>query len=203
MRDYFQAIVALLAITDPIGAVPVFIALTRELDPRQRRRSALRGTLAAIVILTVAALAGRAILQVFGISLPAFQAAGGLVIVLMGLEMLSGRPTRAQQYEDNPRQDPDPILVPFAMPLIAGPGAITTVITLAVREPGWSQQPRVLIAIAVTGLILYLMLLSASWLSDRVGPRGQSIFLRFMGLILVAVGAHLLLSGVVSFRAGP
>jgi multiple antibiotic resistance protein len=202
MREYFQAIVALLAITDPIGAVPIFISLTSEMDDRTRRRAAVRGTLASLVILTAAALGGRAILGAFGISLPAFQAAGGLVIVLMGLEMLAGRPTRAQRSEDNPGYDPDPIVVPFAMPLIAGPGAITTVITLTVRSSSWSRLATVLAAIGVTCLVLYLFLLSAGWLASHIGRRGQSIFLRFMGLILVAVGAELLLSGIQTFHVG-
>ncbi|HUL70147.1 MAG TPA: MarC family protein [Gemmatimonadales bacterium] len=200
MHDYFQAIVAVLAITDPIGAVPIFISLTAGMEPGGRRAAAFRGTLTAVLILTVSALAGGIVLGLFGISLPAFKAAGGLVIVLMGLEMLNGRPTRLQRYDDAAGSDADPIVVPFAMPLVAGPGAITTVITLSVGTSKWAELPRVLVAIGVTGIMLLLFLLSAGWLASKVSARGQSIFLRFMGLILVAVGAQLLLSGIESFQ---
>jgi len=200
MHDYFQAIIAVLAITDPIGAVPIFISLTAGMEPGARRNAALRGSFTAVLILTVSAFTGGIILGLFGISLPAFKAAGGLVIVLMGLEMLNGRPTRVQGYDDAAGSDADPIIVPFAMPLVAGPGAITTVITLSVGTDRWAELPRVMVAIGVTGVLLLLFLISAGWLASKISARGQSIFLRFMGLILIAVGAQLLLSGIQSFQ---
>src|SRR5215831_1482598 len=102
MEAYLQALVALLAIANPIGAAPVFLGIVRGFSPTEKRAAALRASLAVFVILAVSAVAGHAILTLFGISLPAFRAAGGLVIVLMGLEMLRGEATRVQQDPGDP-----------------------------------------------------------------------------------------------------
>ena len=202
MEDLVRSIIAVLAIANPLGAVPLFLSLTEFSDPRERRRAAVRGALAVFVILTMAALGGRAILATFGISIPAFRAAGGLVILLMGLEMLRGFPTRVQ-HERSPDTTDDAIVVPLAMPLIAGPGAITTVITLTTQAPGWRGQMHAFAAVAFTSGVLLLTLLSSTWIGERIAARGQRIFLRFMGLILVSIGAELLLTGVRTFLPPP
>lgn len=187
-------------IANPLGAVPLFLSLSEDSQPSERRRGAVRAALAVFVILTLAALGGRAVLATFGISIPAFRAAGGLVILLMGLEMLRGSPTRVQHEKQD---SDDAIVVPLAMPLIAGPGAITTVITLTTQSPGWRGQLHALVAVAVTTGVLLVTLLSSSWIGERIAARGQRIFLRFMGLILVSIGAELLLTGVRTFLPPP
>ena len=202
MEDLFRSIIAVLAIANPLGAVPLFLSLTEFSEPRERRRAAVRAALAVFVILAMAALGGRAILATFGISIPAFRAAGGLVILLMGLEMLRGSPTRVQ-HERSPDSTDDAIVVPLAMPLIAGPGAITTVITLTTQAPGWRGQVHAFVAVAVTAGVLLVTLLSSTWIGERIAARGQRIFLRFMGLILVSIGAELLLTGVRTFLPPP
>jgi len=192
-----RAIIAVLAISNPVGAVPLFLSLTETRDAGDRRQAALRASIAVFVILTLAAFGGRIVLATFGISIPAFRAAGGLVILLMGLEMLRGSPTRVQ-HEGTADAD-DAIVVPLAMPLIAGPGAITTVITLTTQSPGWRGQVQAFVAVAVTTAVLFVTLLSSNWIGERITARGQRIFLRFMGLILVSIGAELLLTGVRTF----
>ena len=194
-----QDVVALLAISNPLGAVPVFLALMQGATPAQRRREGLRAATAATVILAVVALAGRPLLAAFGISMPALQAAGGLVILLMGLEMLHGAPTKVQHDEDGAQSPADRVLVPLAMPLLAGPGAITTVLTLAARGGTWADTLMLLMAVGLVGATIALILLSASRLGHALGLRGQRILLRFMGLILAAVGAEILLAGVYTF----
>jgi multiple antibiotic resistance protein len=198
MATLLQDIVALLAISNPLGALPVFFAITEDMTPGERRRAALRAALAATTILAVSALVGTRILAAFGISMPALQAAGGLVILLMGLEMLHGAPTRVQ-HDDEAQSKADRVLVPLAMPLLAGPGAITTVITLSSRDGTVTDTVTLLIAVVAVGLSIAVILASATRLAGLVGYRGQRILLRFMGLILAAVGAQLLLSGVYSF----
>jgi multiple antibiotic resistance protein len=199
MATLLQDVVALLAISNPLGALPVFLALTQGATPAERTRAGLRAATAATAILTVAALAGRPILTAFGISMPALQAAGGLVILLMGLEMLHGAPTRVQHDEGGQQSPADRVLVPLAMPLLAGPGAITTVLTLSSRLATWADTMMLLVAVLVLGAIIALILLSASRLGRALGRRGQRILLRFMGLILAAVGAEILLAGVYTF----
>jgi len=196
---FIQAFAAAFASTDPIGAAPVFVGLTAQMDKRQKWRAAIRASVSSFLILAVAVLLGRYILGLFGISLPAFQAAGGLVIVLMGLEMLRGTPTRVQHDDADDSENEDPIIVPFSMPLIAGPGAITTMITLTARSENWADQFIVLVAIGVETCVLLGILFSAAWLSSHISRSGLKVLLRFLGLILLAIGAQLLLSGVQQF----
>lgn len=198
MTSLLQDIVALLAITNPLGAVPVFLAITGGLSPGQRSRAGLRAALAVAVILGVTALAGKPVLAAFGISMPALQAAGGLVVLMMGLEMLHGAPTKVQ-YDQEPQGAQEQVLFPLAMPLLAGPGAITTVITLSSRAATWREIAMLLIAVGVVGAVIALALASSARLGNVMGHRGQRILLRFMGLILAAVGAEVLLSGIYTF----
>jgi len=202
MEAYLQALIALLAIANPVGAAPVFLGIVRGFTREQKHAAALRASLAVFVILAVSAIAGHAILSLFGISLPAFRAAGGLVIVLMGLEMLRGDPTRVQRDPGDPQAVEGEILVPFAMPLVAGPGAITTVITLAVaHRPGnFPFLPfDALVASAAVAVVLWLILRTMIDNERLLGERGQRILTRFMGLILVAIGFQLGLDGVREF----
>ena len=199
MEAFLQAVVALLAIANPIGAAPIFLGIVQGLDPAQKRAEAIRASLYVFAILAVAAIVGQSLLSLFGISLSAFRAAGGLVIVLMGLEMLHGNATVVQHEPNRFSDADDEILVPFAMPIVAGPGAITTVITLAVTD---RTEHLPLVALAGSASLAVLL-----WLTLRVivsnehlmGVRGQRILTRFMGLILVAIGFQLGLDGVRDF----
>ena len=199
MATLLQDVVALLAISNPLGALPVFLAITERVTTAERSRAALRAASAATLILALAALAGRPILAAFGISMPALQAAGGLVILLMGLEMLHGAPTRVQHDDQGQQEAADRVLVPLAMPLLAGPGAITTVLTLSSRLDTWRGTAMLLLAVVIVGATIGIILLSAARVGGAIGSRGQRILLRFMGLILAAVGAEILLAGLYTF----
>ncbi|HJU87377.1 MAG TPA: MarC family protein [Gemmatimonadota bacterium] len=193
-----QEVVALLAIANPLGAVPVFLAITQGMSVGERSRAGLRAAVAVIVILGVVAIAGRPLLAAFGISMPALQAAGGLVVLLMGLEMLHGAPSRVQ-HDQAPQSTDEQVLVPLAMPLMAGPGAITTVLTLSSRAVTWRDMVMLLMAVGVVGVAVLVILLFGDRVGALIGYRGQRILLRFMGLILAAVGAEILLAGVYTF----
>ncbi len=202
MKTLLQDIVALLAIINPLGAIPAFFTITERMEPSERRRAGIRASIAVGIILTIAAIAGTPILLAFGISMPAFQAVGGLVVLFMGLEMLRGAPTKVQ-HDESVESAEDRLLVPLAMPLLAGPGAITTAITLSSRASNWLEILLLLVAVLVVAVTTLIVLSSADWVSLKIGRRGQRIFLRFMGLILAAVGAQILLSGLHSFTPGP
>jgi multiple antibiotic resistance protein len=133
--------------------------------------------------------------------MPALQAAGGLVILLMGIEMLHGAPTRVQ-HDEEPRRAEERVMIPLAMPLLAGPGAITTVLTLTSRAATWREIALLLMAVIIVGVAIGVVLASAARLGGLIGYRGQRIFLRFMGLILAAVGAEVLLLGIHTFAPG-
>ncbi len=198
MDTFVQALAALLAITNPIGAAPIFLSITEDDTPAVRRRYAAVAAFTVFVVLGLAVLGGRWTLKAFGISLPAFQAAGGLVIVLMGLEMLQGSPTRVQ-HSERPISEEDNILVPFAMPMVAGPGAITTAITLASQSAGLRSDVTLLVAVAATALLLFAVLAVSASAGSIMRGRAATIVLRFMGLILVAIGAQYVFDGVKAF----
>lgn len=202
MQFFVQAVAALLAIANPVGAVPLFLTLTEEMPVPDQRRSARRAAMFVFGILAGATVTGGWVLQAFGISFAAFRAGGGLVIVLMGLEMLAGRPTRVQHGERLKEVTSESILVPFAMPLIAGPGAITTVVTLTAREPGWPGRFLVIAAVAVISITLLVTLYLAGRIRGRISQRGHALVIRFMGLILVSIGMQALLGGVREFFSG-
>lgn len=198
MDNLLLDIMTILAISNPLGALPVFLGITENLTAGERSRAGIRAALTVTTILVVVALAGRLILDAFSISMPALQAAGGLVILLMGLEMLHGAPTRVQ-HDQEQQLATDRILVPLAMPLLAGPGAITTVLTLSSGAETWRETMMLLVAVVIVGTVIGIILASAVRLGSLIGPRGQGILLRFMGLILAAVGAEVLLAGVYTF----
>lgn len=213
MEHLAQSTVAILAIMNPLGAAVLFVGLTGSGTAPERRRLAVVATVAIVAILAVSALAGPAILRAFGISLAAFKAGGGLVILLMGLEMLRGTPTTANASTTSGASSSDAsssgadasstedsILVPFAMPLVAGPGSITTVIALAAHDGG-SGVASTLGAVGISGLVVLAALLGAGVLERTVGAHGLGIALRFMGLILLAIGVQMALSGTQAFLA--
>ena len=200
MNEFLQALVSLLAITNPIGSAPLFLTIVAGLSPQMRVRAAAQAAMAVFIILAFAALGGRWMLELFGISLDAFRVAGGLVIILVGLEMLRGNLSEVQNDRASPEDTEDRIFVPFAMPLVAGPGAITTVITLAVTYPKKAYLPLTALAAALgSAAVLWLTLRIACSRDRLVSPRAERIFTRFMGLILVAIGCQLGLLGVRDF----
>jgi multiple antibiotic resistance protein len=200
MNEFLQALVSLLAITNPIVAAPIFLGIVSGMPPDARRRAAGHAGLAVFAILTGSAIGGRYALELFGISLDAFRTAGGLVIILVGLEMLRGSPSGIQQDEASPEDPRDRIFVPFAMPLVAGPGAITTAITLSVTHPSRLYLPVIALVAAIgCSLVLWATLRLALVRQRLVTPRVERIFTRFMGLILVAIGFQIGMLGIRDF----
>lgn len=200
MNEFLQALVSLTAITNPIGSAPLFLTIVARLSTQQKIRAAGQAAIAVFVILAGAAIGGRTVLELFGISLDAFRMAGGLIVILVGLEMLRGNLSEVQHDHAAPEDTEDRIFVPFAMPLVAGPGAIATVITLSVAYPKRAYLPLIALAAALgSALVLWITLRIASSRERLVTPRAERIFTRFMGLILVAVGFQLGLLGVRDF----
>lgn len=199
MDQYIQAIVALLAIANPLSAVPLFLQAVDGIDRTQQRKSALLAAISVFTILLSAAVAGNWVLDIFGISISAFRCGGGLVILLMGLTMLQGRTSKVQQESLTHNERRSKIFVPIAMPLIAGPGAITTVITIALAEPYWKNLSVALTAIVVLTIVLWVVLLLSQGIQGLLSPLGQKILLRFFGLILVAIGVQFILAGTYEF----
>lgn len=183
---------SLFSVINPIEAAPLFVSLTAG-APHDRRRMAFRASLAAAVILAVFALTGGAIFSAFGITLPAFQIAGGILFTTMGLRTLR---------EDEPHErgtsvvTSDPSIVPLGMPLIAGPGAISTVMVLVGQARDEGHRMALAIAIGANILLTLLILLAAPRLVARIGETGQRIVSKIMGLITAVIGVQFILNGV-------
>jgi multiple antibiotic resistance protein len=197
--DFLQATIALIAIANPFAALPVFLSLVHTHDPAGQRQAANRVALAVLLILAGAVLIGKFVLQFFGISFAAFRVGGGLILTLTGLDMLRRPQPAAQDDPATVSNAADQLIVPVAMPLIAGPGTIITAMTMAARTTGGVQPWMALMAVVAVTAFVWLVLTLSGWVERRIGARGQAIVTRFMGLVLVAVGAQLLLGGVGEF----
>ena len=204
IQNILYSSAALIALLSPLGELTVFLAIMEGKPRSELRRAAVKVATRSYAVLVVTLFAGERILDVFGVSLPAFRAAGGLVLVVIGLRMLQGQISPVL-VDPRMRAEPDDHLwVPLVMPLIAGPAAMITVISLSVRETtGAATLPiATLIALTVATVVVLMLLLFAVPLQRAVRPRVARLFERFFGLVLVAVGFQLGLTGIQEFFLG-
>ena len=190
------AFATLFVVIDPPGLVPLFIALTQGMDPGHRRRMARRACLIAFILLTLFGLLGEALLGFIGISMPAFRIAGGILLFLTALDMLFERRT---QRREGQQADPDhdPSVFPLATPLIAGPGAIATMILLVGKSgDGWWGTVAVLGLLAGMILATYLFLLASPYLERLLGRTGTIVITRLLGMLLAALSVQFVIDGV-------
>jgi multiple antibiotic resistance protein len=192
---------AIFFVVDPLSAVPFFLAMTREDGPEERRATALRAAFTAGVVLAAFALTGHWLFRLLGISLGAFKIAGGVVLLLLALDMIRTQPSRTRitekEVEAGAVKD-DVAIVPLAMPLLAGPGSIATAIVLVARAregPWWHVLP-VFAAIAVTAVASYLILAGAARTERVLGRTGLAIIERVAGLLLVAFAVQFMIDGL-------
>lgn len=192
---------AIFFVVDPLSAVPFFLAMTREHSAEQRRETALRAAVAAALVLSSFSLAGAWIFKLLGIGLPAFKVAGGVVLLLLALDMIRTQPSKTRITESEVTAGAgkeDIAIVPLAMPLLAGPGSIATAIVLMARArsgPWWHALP-VLGAIALTCVAVYLVLAGAARTEKVLGPTGLAILERAAGLLLVAIAVQFMMDGL-------
>ncbi len=191
---------AVFVVVDPFAAVPFFLSMTAADTPEGRRETARRAATAAGCVLAVFALGGAVIFRVLGISLGAFKIAGGLLLLIMAVDMLRSRPPEARitaGEAERGREKQDVAIVPLAMPLLAGPGSIATVVVLMGRAHTlrvW-KGASVLAAIAVTSLLAYLVLAGAARIDRVLGKTGLSILERASGLLLAAIAIQFMIDG--------
>lgn len=199
LSTFALALPAVLFIVDPIGVVPLFVAMTANDPPEKCRAMARRACLTATAVLSFFALFGTVVFQVFGVTLAAFRVAGGLLLMLTALDMLRaqhpGTKTSAAETEEGLSQD-DIAIVPLAMPLLAGPGAIATVMVLMAQHgAGLEAGVPVLAAIFITMGIAYATLRSAQAIKRVLKQTGIAILERIFGLILAAIAVQFVFEG--------
>ncbi|HEY4175613.1 MAG TPA: MarC family protein [Kofleriaceae bacterium] len=191
---------AIFFVIDPFAIVPVFLTITSGDTPEQRRSTALRAAFAAWVLLCIFALAGGVIFAAFGISLGAFKIAGGIMLLLMAIDMMRAQPspTRTTEEEQNESKSrEDTAIFPLATPMLAGPGAIATVMVLMSRAQ-WRpmETSMVFVAVTITCVVCYLMMHSAARAERMIPKTLRKAFERVMGLLLAAVAVEFIAGGV-------
>ncbi|MCB1331925.1 MAG: MarC family protein [Maritimibacter sp.] len=195
------AFVTLFVVIDPIGLTPIFIALTRGATARDRRFIALRALGIAAGLLTLFGLFGLQVLAVFGITMPAFRIAGGLLLFLTALDMLFERRAQRRRDQSEPALDPaeDPSVFPLATPLIAGPGAMAAMILLA----GQAREPLDLLTVHLVMLavlvVVFTLFLVAGLLERVFGETGINVLTRLLGMLLAALAVQFVLDGLADF----
>ena len=193
------ALSAIFVVVDPLSAVPMFVAMTAGDSPQKRHEMALRACVAGAALLSVFALFGAVIFRFLGVTLGAFKFAGGILLLLTALDMLKAQVSRTRSSAEEQKegeQKEDIAIVPLAIPLLAGPGSVATVMVLMSRGPGFWVGIPVLGAIAITFTASYFMLRAAGAVDRVLGKSGNAILQRVMGLMLAAIAIQFMVDGV-------
>ncbi|WP_209427274.1 MarC family protein [Pararhodobacter sp. SW119] len=187
--------VTLFVVIDPIGLAPLFLALTQGMDRAQRVAVGLRACVISVVLLMIFGLAGEAILGAIGITMPAFQIAGGILLFLIALDMVFER--RSKRREGHATSEDDPSVFPLAMPLIAGPGAMAAMILL-VGETDWQWTGVAAVHLAMVAVIAlaFILFLLAIPLERALGKTGTMVITRLLGILLAALSVQFVLNGL-------
>jgi len=196
---FITALVSLFIIIDPLGNIFPFLALSANYPPPTRRRLAFRACLTAFLILTGFLFLGRALLDYFGITIAAFQITGGLILFRIAFEMLEGRSPVTRHYTSgslDARDYRDISLVPLAVPLLSGPGAISTVLVLSSRVSQPLEIAALFVSLALILLFAYLAFCFATRLAEVLKESGMRLVTRLMGLILAALAVQFVLDGL-------
>lgn len=189
-----SAAILLFLVMDPLGNIPLFVAALRNVDPSRRRRVIARELVVALAILMLFLLTGSRLLELLHISQPSLGIAGGIVLFLIALHMVfPGHEMPSSEDEE------DPFIVPLAVPALAGPSTMATILLLATREP--ERRWEWLIALGLAWLGAALILFLSADLSRALGPRGVRAVERLMGMLLIAVAVEMTLDGIRLFLA--
>lgn len=197
-HDFLSSVFLLLLLLDPLGNVPVFLSLLKDLPPARRRHIVLRECAVAGVVLIVFVFVGDALLRLMHLSDPALEISGGIILFLIAMGMVFPRQPLA---DGDVAANGEPFIVPLAIPMIAGPAALATVL-LASRQ---AEQPWLLVAAIIVAIVASaLILLAAGWLSRIFGKSGLQAMERLMGLVLTAMAVQMLISGIrIAFNLTP
>ncbi len=201
--QWLTALAAVFFIVDPFAATPAFLAMTAGYERRRRKQMAKRAALTCLVILSVFATVGKYLFRVFGITLPAFKLAGGLLLLLVALDMLQARRSRTRETPEEQSDacsTEDVGIIPMGIPMLAGPGSISTVMVLVAQAPSWRDAIPVLVGIVITSAVAYAVLASADRVEAALGEIGIRIVTRLMGLTLTAIAFQFFVSALVDMR---
>ncbi len=199
VRFSLLALSSIFFLVDPFAALPTFLAVTAGANEVRRRQIARKATLTAWIVLSVLSVAGKYLFQLFGISLAAFEIAGGIILLLIGLDMLEAKRSATQESSEEAHeaaQKQDAGIVPLGVPMLAGPGSITSVMVLVGQVQVWLQLAAILGSILLTAVICYLVLGNSDRVAKALGETGIRILVRVMGLLLVALAVQYFVNGM-------
>lgn len=194
------AFVTMFVVIDPVGLAPLFVAMTQGKSASARQKIAARSCLIGMGILILFGLLGEAVLEFIGISMPAFRISGGILLFITALDMLFERRTqRREDTADDDENADDPSVFPLAIPLIAGPGAIASVILLTGQKPGAEGLILVLGVTAAVVALVMLLFLASGMLEKALGKTGITVVTRLLGMLLAALSIQFVLDGLRDF----
>jgi multiple antibiotic resistance protein len=201
VRFSVLALSSIFFLVDPFAAIPSFLAITESADAVRRKRMARKGALTCFIVLTSFAVGGQLIFRLFGITLPAFEIAGGMILLLIGLDMLQAKRSATQEAHGDTEEataKEDAGIVPLGIPMLAGPGAISSVMVLVGQAPKlWHwEMGAILGSIAITRLVSYWVLAGAGRVRRVMGETGIRVLVRVMGLLLVALAMQYFVNGL-------
>jgi multiple antibiotic resistance protein len=196
---------SLFSIVDPFAVVPAFLALTAREPELERSRIATRAVLTTFAILSTFALAGAYVFSFFGITIPAFRIAGGVLLFGVALEMVKAQKSSTRSTQDELDEEHGDIgMVPLGMPLLSGPGSIAAVMVLAARAHSFGERLTLHAVILLIALVCLVVLRSAGLVARALGQTGLNVLSRLMGLLLAAVAVQFVLDGIhEAFAKGP
>ena len=204
-NEYVQIVIALIVIIDPLGAIPIFISLTAAQKDAQRKRTAYVASFSVAIILVVSCFIGEWILKLFGISIASFRIGGGVLLLLMSIAMMNAKISPAKRTESEKRKRTgrgrNIAVVPLAIPLLAGPGAISLAIIYSEKITGAVNTGFLILSCVIVAALMWGALRLAVPISKLLGQTGINIATRIMGLILAAIAVEFIASGYkVLFR---
>lgn len=203
--EQIKYLVGIFAILNPLGAIPIYLSLTADRRPQEMHHTAAKAAIAVAVILVLTVWAGDALLSFFGIGLPAFRIAGGLLVLLIAIAMFHARtsPARQTDAEQTEAESKNDIaVVPLAIPLLAGPGAISLAIVDAHQAGSWPDKLVFSLGIVGVAAIVWVILRLAEPIGERLGTAGLNIATRVMGLILAAMAVQFMADGLLALFPG-
>lgn len=199
LKFLFTSFVSIFVIVNPLGAVPIFISITEGYDKDKQRATALKACTTCLMVLLAFTFGATYILRFFGITIPSFRLAGGIILFSVAMQMLHARVARIRttpEEEAEAAEKEDVAVVPLAIPMLSGPGAITTVMVLAGGSGSWTPKIFVGLAVLLVSLSSYLILTRSSALGRILGRSGVNILTRIMGLILAVVAVEIVSKGL-------
>ncbi len=198
-----MAFTSFLTLLNPFGTMPVFMAMTKELGAKERRRTATKAIFVAFITLMIFAFSGNILFDFFGISVNSLRMVGGIIFFLMGMDMLQARLTKTKIDESNVKEYVDDISVtPLGIPMICGPGAITNVIVLMRDASSYDMKITLIVSIILVLFITLMILWSSSKVLKVLGETGNKVLLRLMGLIVMVIAVEFFFSGLTPVLRG-